>query len=174
MRGSDCILKHFFQLAAGEYFKRVGVHAAYEVLVGGVGVGVGEQVAVLPDLGVNAVVCIDPVYRRALDLAAVCGISAAAVGIVGCQDFGDIAVFVLHAAGAGDEVRTLKTALGTAGIQAFVLGNGRLEKILALYPELTGEAYLAGAGVGIVGVVLDLKLLTLPLGVVGDGELYRL
>ena len=77
---SGSALKHLFKLAACENLERVGVEAAYIILVRSVRIGIGEQIAVQPDLRVGAVVCIDPVYRCALDLASVGGIAAAAVG----------------------------------------------------------------------------------------------
>ena len=48
-----------------------------------------------------------------------------------------------------------------------------LHEVVALDVEVAREADLAGAGVGVVGVVLYLDQLALPLGVVDDGELER-
>ncbi len=73
-------------LAAGEHRQAVGVQAVQEVLVRAVGRGVGEQVVVQADLGVHGVLRVHPVDRRALDLAAVGGVAAAGVGVIGRID----------------------------------------------------------------------------------------
>lgn len=128
MSRSGSALKHLFKLAACEDLERVGVEAAYIILVRSVRIGIGEQIAVQPYLGVGAVVCIDPVYCCALDLAAVGRIAAAAFGIVGREDLGDIAVGVFYAAGAGDEICTLQAALGAVRIKPLYLGTGTSRK----------------------------------------------
>lgn len=92
-----------------------GVEAAEVILVRRVRIGIGEEVTVQSDLGVGAIICIDPVDSRALDLAVVGRISAAAVGIVGGKDLDDVAVFVLDAARAGYEIRALRRHSGPAG-----------------------------------------------------------
>ncbi len=128
LRPSGSALEHLFKLAARENLERVGVEAAYIILVRSVRIGIGEQIAVQPYLGVGAVVCIDPVYRCTLDLAAVGRISAAAFRIVGREDLGNIAVGILNAACAGDEICTLQAALWAFGIKPFVLGTGASRK----------------------------------------------
>ena len=62
-----------FDLAAGQDRQGVRVQAVEEVLVRAVGLGVGEKVFVQTDLRVNGSLAVDPVDRRALDLAAVGG-----------------------------------------------------------------------------------------------------
>ena len=156
----------------GEHLQRVGVQAGQEVLSGGIGIGVVKEVAVLADLAVHAVVGIHPVNGCALDLPAVSGIAAPAVGIVGCQNFGNLAAFIRDAAGALDDVGTLQAALGAVGVQTLVFGNGLSQEVVPLDPEVTGEADFPGTGLGIVGIVLHLEGLALALGVVGNGQLY--
>ena len=112
-------------------------------------------------------------YRCALDLASVGRIAAAAFGIVGRENLGDIAVGVFHAAGAGDEICTLQAALGAFGIKPFILGNGNFKKILGFDPQIAREGDLSRSGLRIVGVILNIKLLALPLGIVRYRELYR-
>src|SRR5699024_1162890 len=90
-------------LGVGEHLQGAGVEAVQEILVAGVGIGVGEQVVVQTDLGVHGGGGVHPVDGGALHLAAVGGITAPAVGIVGGKDLGDIAVFILGTAGALDE-----------------------------------------------------------------------
>ena len=60
-------------LAATQHLKRIGIHAGKEILVRAVGCGVAEQLAVNTHLGVQRGRGVDPVDRRALDLAAVGG-----------------------------------------------------------------------------------------------------
>ena len=111
-------------------------------------------------------------YRRTLDLAAVGGIASAAFGIVGREHFDYIAVFVLDTAGAFYEIRALQAALGAFRIEPFILGNGRFEEVLRLDPQLAREADLSRSGVRIVGIILNVELLALPLGVVRYRELH--
>ena len=99
-------------LAAGQHLERIGVHAGKEILVRAVGCGVAEQLAVNTHLGVQRGRGVDPVDRRALNLAAVGGIAARRVRVVLGVDLDDVAVFILLAARAGDEVRALEAALG--------------------------------------------------------------
>ena len=101
-----------FHLTAGQHFQRVGVQASQEILAGGIGIGIVEEVVVLTHFGVQTVVGIHPVDGGTLDLAAVGRIAAAGLGIVGGQNLGDVAVFVGDTAGALNEVSTLQTALG--------------------------------------------------------------
>ena len=166
-----CVLEALLQLAAAENLEAVGIQAVHKVLACCIGLCISEEVGVEANLSVGAVVCINPMDGSALDLAAVGGISAVGLGVVGAENLGDVAIGVLHTAGAGDEVSALQTALGAAGVQTLILGNGNLQEIIGLNVNLTGEAYKALAGLGIVGVVLNLYHLGLALGVVGDGEL---
>ena len=136
-----------------------------------VGIHSLEQILVLTDFGVHSGFGIHPVDGGTLDLAAVGGIAAAGLGILGGQNLDDVAVFVGVVAGAGDEVCTLQAALQAVGIQALVLGHGSGQEIGGLDPQVPGEGDLAGAVLGAAGVVLHDQLLGLTLGVVGDGEL---
>ena len=61
-------------LAAGEHRKALRVQAIQEVLVRAVGLLIGKQVVVQPDLRVHAVLRVHPVERGTLDLAAVGGV----------------------------------------------------------------------------------------------------
>ena len=106
----------------------------------------------------------------ALDLPSVCGIAAAAVGVVGAENFGDVAVFILVAAGAANQISTLQAAFGAVGIQALILGHGGLQKILGLYVELAGEGDHPGAVLGMTGIVLNLEGFSLARRIVGDGQ----
>ena len=74
--------------------------------------------------------------RCALDLASVSGIAAAAVGIVLAENFDNIAVSVLDAAGALDKICTLEANL-VAGVHALVLRRGLLHEVVRFDPELT-------------------------------------
>ena len=172
--GSLGVFQAGFHLAAGEHLQGVGVQAAEEVLAGGVGIGIVKQVIVLTDLGLAAVVGVHPVDGCALDLPAVGGVAPLGGGVVGGQHLHHVAVFVLDAAGAGDQVGTLQTALGAVGGQALVLGNGGLHEVVGFNPQIPGEGDLVGAGVLVHRIVLHLEGLALAFGVVGDGELHRL
>ena len=160
-------------LASGEDRQTVRVQAFQEVLVRAVGLLVGEQVVVQPHLGVQAVGGVHPVERRALDLAAVGGVAAPGIRVVSAEHLGDVAVLVLDAAGAGDQIRTLETALQPAGGQSLVLGDGDFHKVVCLDPQVAGESDVVGALGGIGGVVLHGDSLALPLGIVDNGELHR-
>ena len=154
-----------FYLTAGEDFQRIGVQVLHQSFhAGGVGVNSVEQVVVQTDLCVHSGLGIHPVDGSALDLAAVGGIAAPGLGIVGSKNLHHIAVFVGDAAGALDQVGTLQTALGAVGVQALVLGNGLSQEIIGLDPQVPGEGDLTGAVLGTVGVVLDGNGLTLTLG----------
>ena len=161
-----------FHLAALEDLETVGVQAVQEVLVRPVRLRIGEEIIIEPHLRVGAVVGVHPVDGGALDLAAVGGIAAAALGIVLAENLGDLAGLVLHAAGAGDQIRALEADL-KAGMQPLVLGGGDLHKVVFLDPEIPGEGDLAAAVLGLEGIVLHSQQLALPLRVVGDGELHR-
>ena len=110
----------------------------------------------------------------ALDLAAVGGVAAPGVGIILAQHLGDVAVFVLHAAGALHQIRALQTAFQTVGGQALVLGHGDLHKVVRLDPQMAGEGDIVGALSGIGGVILHGEHLALALGIVGDRQLHRM
>ena len=73
------------------------------------------------------------------------GIAAPGLGVVLSEHFGHIAVLVLAAAGAADEVGALQAALRAVGIQALVLGDWGLQEVLRLDIELPGEGDGAGA-----------------------------
>ena len=89
------------------------------------------------------------------------------------MDGGELPVGVALAADASNEIRALETALAAAGAQALILRHGLGHKVVALDIQLAREAHGARAGVGVVGVVLDLHKLALSRGVVVDYELYR-
>ena len=105
-----------------------------------------------------------------LHLAAVGGVSAAAVGVVLAQDLDDVACLVLDAAGAMDQIGPLQAALGAAGIETLIFGYRGLQKVLRLDIQVAGESDGPGAILGAAGVVFHLEGLAVPLGVVGDGE----
>ena len=112
-----------FHLAAGENLQGVGVQAGQIVLACGIGIGIIKQVAVLTDLCVHCGGSVNPVDGSALDLAAVGRIAAPGLGVIGGQNFHNIAVLVGNAAGALDQVGTLQPALGAIGVQPLVLGE---------------------------------------------------
>ena len=147
--GSGSVCQHALSFAAGENLEGVGVKIVKEVLVCTVGIGVGEEVIVKTDLAVNSSVAVYPVDSSALDLASVGGIAAAAVGIVLAEDFDNITLIVLYTACAGDEICTLQSALGTAGEQTLVLGNGSFHEIVCLNINGAGEGHFAVSGFGI-------------------------
>ena len=72
------------------------------------------------------------------------------------RDSHHIALLVLHAAGALDEVGPLQAALGAVGVETLILGNGSLQEVVRLHIEVAGEGDRTGAGLGIVGVVLQM------------------
>lgn len=160
-------------LAATQHLKRIGIHAGKEVLIRAVGRRVAEQLAVNAHLGIERGRGIDPVDRRTLDLAAVGGIAARGVRVVLGVDLDDVAVFVLLAARAGDEVCALETALRAVRRQTLVLGHRDFHEIVGLDPALAGEGDLVRAGRRIGRVVLDRDGLALALGIVRDDELHR-
>ena len=162
-----------FDLAAGQDRQGVRVQAVEEVLVRAVGLGVGEEVLIQAHLGVDRCFAVDPVDRRALDLAAVGGVAAAGIGVIRRVNFLDAAVGGLLAAGAGDEIRTLQTALRAVGVQTLILGDGFGEEIVRLDPDLAGERDGVRALFGMDGVVFNLKGFRLALGIVRDDELHR-
>ena len=69
------------KLAAGQHLETVGIDAVKEILVLSVRLGIAEQIVIESDLCVNCGGGIDPVNGRALDLAPVGRISAAALGV---------------------------------------------------------------------------------------------
>ena len=109
----------------------------------------------------------------ALDLAAVGRVAAAGIGVIRRVNFLDAAVGGLLAAGAGDEIRALQTALRAVGVQTLILGDGFGEEIVRLDPDLAGERDGVRALFGMDGVVFDLERLRLALRIVRDDELHR-
>ena len=93
------VLQALLHLAAGENLQRVGVQTSQEVLAGGIGIGIVKQIAVLTHFSISAVVCVHPVNGSTLDLSAVSGIAATGFGVIGSQNFHNVTVLVLNAAG---------------------------------------------------------------------------
>ena len=172
LRRSGSSFEHFLQLTAGEHLKRLRIETAYIILVRRIRVGIGEQIAVQPYLGVGAVIGIDPMYRCTLDLAAVGRIAASAFGIVDGEYFDCIAVVIFDAAGAFYKIRPLQTALRAVGIEPFVLGDRSFEEILGLNPQIAREGHLSRPGVRIIWVVFNIELLALPCGIIYYCELH--
>ena len=112
--------------------------------------------------------------RGTLDLAAVGGITAAGLRIIGAQHFGDVAVRVLHTAGTLHQIRALQAALRTVGGQSLVLGHRDLHKVFRLDPQMAREGDLMGALRRVGGVVLHREYLALALGIVGHRQLHRM
>ena len=160
-------------LAPGENLQAVGVQAVQKVLVQPVGVGVCEEVGVHPYLGIHGGFTVHPVDGGALHFVAVGRVAALAVGLILAENFGNVAVFVLHTAGAGDEIGTLEAHL-VARIETFVFGRRNLFKVLTLHIEGAGEGDLSRAGGFILRVVFHGDGFALPLGIVGDGQFDRI
>lgn len=161
---SNCVFKHFLNLAAVEHFKRVGVHALDVIFIGGIGILVAEQIAVKPYLSVGAIVRIDPMDGRTLDLAAVSRIAATALGVVCCEYLCDIAVCVLYAACAFDEICALETALKTVGVQALVFRNGRFEEVVGFDVEILEKLTSRVPASGSLGLFSTLRSSLAPSG----------
>ena len=106
LEGGRClgILQTGFYLTTGENLQRVGVQTGKEILTCGIGVGIVEEIVVLTNFRVTAGCGIYPMNGSALDLPAVGRIAASGIRIVGCQNFGDIAVFVSDTACALDDI----------------------------------------------------------------------
>ena len=86
--GSLGVSQGSLDLTAGQNLQRVLVHVAQQRLHGGgVGGSCMEQVLVQANLGIHSGLGIHPVDGGTLDLAAVSGIAAAGLGIVGGQDY---------------------------------------------------------------------------------------
>ena len=166
------LFEHLLHLAAREDLQRIGVHALDIILAVALGIFVGEEVGIEAHLGVRAAVRVHPVQRRALDLASVGRVAAAAFGIVGREDLDDIAVLVPAIARAADQIRALQAALGAVGVEALVFRHRLGQEIVLLHIHLAGEGDQTLARLGIVRVVFDLDELMLALGVVRDRELH--
>ena len=168
--GHGSVSQTGFHLAALENDKAFGVEVLKEILVLTIGIRIGEEVVIESDLRIGAVSGIDPVNGRALDLAAVCGVAAAAFGVILAVDFLYAAVGVLGAAGAGDEICTLETDF-VAGIEALILGCGLFQEVLGLDIKLAGESDLADTVLLAERVIFHGESFALSLGVVGDNQL---
>ena len=108
---------------------------------------------------------------RAAHLSSVGRVAAAGLGVVFAEDLRHVAVRVLHAAGAADDVGALKTHF-VARIEAVILLDRLFHEIVLLDPERAGERDRARAGVFGDGVVFNIEKLSLPLGIVRDRELH--
>ena len=102
-----CILQASLYLTAGEHFQGIGIQTGQEILSGSVGVSILKEIIVLTDLCIPAGGGIHPVNGRALDLPSVGGVTTFGVGVIGCQNLGDIAVFVSDATGALNDISAL-------------------------------------------------------------------
>ena len=167
--GCNSITEHFFQFTVLEHFEGIVIHAVEEVLVATVGVSVEEEVVVQANLCVHSGVGVCPMDGSALDLATVGGIAATGLGVIGSENLDDVAVFVLDATGATDEVCALQAALGAVWEQALVFGNGDFQEVLRLDEGMLRESDGASASLGVAGVVLDLKNLGLTFWIVWHG-----
>ena len=144
--GSLGILQAGLNLTAGENLQRIGVHAGQEILAGSIGIRIIKKIGVLADLSIGTGLGIHPMDGGTLDLPAIGGVAALGLGIIGGQNLGDVAVFVLDAAGAGDQISTLQAALRSVGIQSLILGNGLGQEVVGLNPKIPGEGDLPGTG----------------------------
>ena len=169
-----CFFQTCLHFAACQDFKRIGVQTSEKIFSCGIGVGIVEQIAVLPDFCIAAIVCVNPVNGCAFNFSSVRGIAALGFGIISGKYFDNVTAFIGNAAGAGDEICTLQAALGTTGEQPLVLGNCFLQEVVGLDPQIPGESDLVGTGGLIHRIVLNNKGLALTLGIVGDGQLYGL
>ena len=107
-RGPGCG-ERALDLAAREDLEGIRVQALEEVLVRCVGIGIGEEVRIQAYLGVYGLVGLDPV-DGGLDLAAVGGVTAAGGRVIFAKDLRDVAVRILDAAGALDDIGTLQAS----------------------------------------------------------------
>ena len=160
-----------FHFAVRQDLKRAGIQAVDEVLIGSVGVGVGEQIIIEADLGVHRRGGIHPMNRCTLDLPAIGGVAAPALRVILGSNLGHIAVFVRFVANALDQIRALQAALRAVGGQTLVLGDRLSHKVIGLDPQTAREGYLTGTGGGVQRIVLHGDGLRLTSGIVGNGQL---
>ena len=80
--GSLCIAQRCFHFTAGEHFQRVGIQAAEEILAGGIGISIVEQVIILAYLCIHSGGSVHPVDGRAFDFAAIGRIATLGVGVL--------------------------------------------------------------------------------------------
>ena len=149
-------------LAVRQDLQRAGIQALDEVLVGGVGVGVGEQVVVKPHLGVHGGGGVHPVDGGTLHLPAVGGVAAPAVGIILAAipvtlPFSSVSYDAL------DEICTLQAALRAVGVRRLYLGTGSAMKSSASIHRLRRRV-LPGPGRGVSGLFSTVTVSVLPAG----------
>src|SRR5215203_3157052 len=137
---------------------RVGVDVREGVAVSA-GIWAGEEAVVETDLGGHGLLGREPV-QSCLGPAAVRGVAATRLRIVGAAKLDDLAACVLHHVGAGDEVGIAEAHLAARG-EAEELARRVLHEIVALDPELAREGHLARPGREILRVVDCLELLDL-------------
>ena len=101
------------------------------------------------------------------------GHAAAAIGIVGAVQFGDVAVGIFHHAVlvTPDDICALEANF-LAGCQTEKFLWRILHEIIALDEDFTGEWHAVGACFRILGVVLHFHSLGLPHGVIVDNHLH--
>ena len=160
-----------FHFAVRQDLQRAGIQALDEILVGGVGVGVGKEVVVEPHLGVNGGGGVHPVDGGALHLPAIGRVTAPTVRIILGSDLGHISIFIRFIANALDEIRAFQAALRAAGEQALIFGDRLSHEVIRLDPQAAGERHLPGPGGGVQRIVLHGDGLRLSRGIVGDGQL---
>ena len=108
--------------------------------------------------------------QGALHLAVGTFAAVAAVHVHGAQHGGHVAILVLLAAFALDDI-SAHQAYFVAGEQAEVLLGGNLHKVFLLHVDLPGHDHLVAAHFRVLGMVLDLQLVTLVFGPVGQDHL---
>ena len=141
---------------------------AFGSLVGSLG---GKQAVEHAHLGVDGVLCADPV-QGSLHLAAVGGVATTGGRVVGAMDAGDVALGIfLHALG-GDEIGIAQSHLA-AQAQAEILLGSLLHKVLALDIELAAERNLTCAVGLVLGIVDGGEHFGLSFGIVVDDQFHR-
>ena len=170
------VLQALLELRTLQHLDAVGVQVILEIRVVGdaVHVGLGEQLIIQLDLGVQAVGAADPVDRAA-HLAAIGGVAVAGLEVGLGVDGHDLTVLVLVHAGAAHQIRAHQADLATQG-QALEFRRRHLKEVAVLDPQLLREGDLAGRRVvGVaVRVVGQVKILALVGGIVVDDQLDRL
>ena len=130
---------------------------------------VGEEAFVERDIEVDGVIGGHPVDRR-LDLAAVGGLPAGGLGVIGAQQAGDLTVGADLGLGARDEVAGSKADLSPRRETEELLRRVEHE-VVALDEQSAREGHLTGAGRSILRVVDRLTDIGPARSVIVDGQL---
>ncbi len=160
-------------LAVVENLQRIGVQVGGKVLpfFDIVGIGLGVQIVVQADLGLEGMGRRDPM-QRAPHLATVGRTAAPRLWIVGAAQLDGRTAFIPDHLLAGDIVGMFQAHLASRS-QAEPLAGRVLPEVILLHIQHPGEGQVAAASRRVLGVVDGLDLLYLPLRVVGDDHPQR-